>query len=241
MKATLFIVLAILCGCSSITKKDQPPKARTTPAASTTTKNNTIENDPQTDETSKEVPQSSKDFDFKNYSFGTYRFPGGRKRINLRLEYDRRFYDFLDCDRGWFRLKDVYYADVTNDRRLEAIVLLTHVSCGCGSCDGGADLIYIYEIHRNKPRRLWQYETGSMAYGCGLKSLTIKGGNIAMKQVGRCPRPATDYPGSHKAFVADLTQLNFRFRGNRFVRTSMKYSSVPEREVRNYQPAIRIE
>lgn len=242
MKVTLFIVLTLLCaGCNSssadripTTEKDQPAP---TPAAT----NNAIDNNTEiVNQKSKQVPQSFKDVDFKNHSYGRYRL-WGRKRMNLRLEYGRRNYEFPDCDKGWFSFDEVYYADVTKDKKPEAIVLLSHVSCGCGSCDGGAHMIYIYQVHQNKLRRLWQYETGSMAYGCGLKSLTIKGGNIAMEQFGRCPRPATDYPGSHKAFVADLTQLNFRFRGNRFVRTSMKYISVPEREVRNYQPAIRIE
>src|SRR3712207_8896152 len=34
-------------------------------------------------------------------------------------------------------LSNVYYVDLTNDANPEAIVLIWHVSCGVGSCDGG--------------------------------------------------------------------------------------------------------
>jgi hypothetical protein len=138
-----------------------------------------------------------------------------------------------------FDLQDVYYADVTNDKKPEAIVILSHVSCGCGSCGGAADLICIYQAHRHKLRGLWQYETGSMACGCGLKSLTIEEGNIGMEQFGRCPRPGLEDSGSAK--VPDLTQLNFRFNGSRFVRRLVRFISVPERDVKNYQAQIHIE
>ena len=160
--------------------------------------------------------------------------------MELKLEYGRLEYDYPSHDRGWFAHKDVYYTDVTGDRIPEAVVMLSHVECG-GSCDGGAALIYIYAAHKGKLKKLWRYETGSLAYGCGLKSFSIQERQITLETFGQCWRPATEYPGSRKAFIADLTRSVFRFNGKRFTRRSVEIISRPETDVKNYKAEILID
>jgi hypothetical protein len=71
-----------------------------------------------------------------------YRFSYERT-INVTLKNGEYEYDFNES-RGWFSLRDVYYVDVTGDQIPDAIVNLSHVEWGTGSCDGGSDLFFIY-------------------------------------------------------------------------------------------------
>ena len=185
------------------------------------------------------VPQAFEHIDFKNHSYGHYMLSSG-KRIELRLKQGEQFYDYPFLDRGWFALKDVYYLDVNGDGTSEALALLSHVQCGGGSCDGGAALIYIYAAHKRKLKTLWQYETGSLGYGCGLKSLRVRNREAILEAFGRCPNAATDDPGPAKFVIEDITRAVFRFNGRRFVRRRLKFISAPARNVGNYEPEIQI-
>lgn len=185
------------------------------------------------------VPQTFEHVDFKNHSYGHYRLSSG-KGIELTLTDGEHQYDYSALDRGWFAFKDVYYTDVNADGTPEAVVLLWHVQCGGGSCDGGAALIYIYAAHKRKLHTLWRYETGSLAYGCGLKSFSVEDRQIILETFGRCPHSATDYPGSAKFVIEDMTRSVFRFNGRRFTRRRAESISVPPRDVKNYEPEIRI-
>lgn len=185
------------------------------------------------------VPQTFERVDFRNHSYGIYRLSSG-KRVELTLKDGEHQYDYPVLDRGWFAFKDVYYTDVNADGTPEAVVLLWHVQCGGGSCDGGAALIYIYAAHKRKLQTLWRYETGSLAYGCGLKSFSVRARQIILDSFGRCPHSATDYPGSAKFVIEDMTRSVFRFNGRRFTRVRAEFKSVPPRDVKNYEPEIRI-
>jgi len=57
---------------------------------------------------------------------------------------------------------------------------------------------------------------------------------------GRCPRAATNYPGSAKFVVENLTRSVFRFNGRRITRRIVEFTSAPARDVKNYKPEIRI-
>ena len=181
------------------------------------------------------APEDFKHIDFKNYSY-PYKFSYGRK-LNITLKNGEHEYDFRD-DRGWFNLSDVYYVDLTNDGSPEAIVILWHVSCG-GSCDGGAALFYIYTAHQNKLKSVWQYETGSLAYGGGLKSFTVKDRKITMELFGR-HFDGTGESSGGKFQAKDTTRLIFGFNGRKFVEEKKELISVPERSVLNYEPEISI-
>jgi hypothetical protein len=100
------------------------------------------------------VPENFRGVDFKNFSYGVY-LTADDKPVSLNLT-DGKMWDAS----GWFNLQDVYYKDITGDGRLEAIVRLLHLRCN-GSCDGGADMFYIYTMRNGKLKSLWQYETGS--------------------------------------------------------------------------------
>lgn len=180
------------------------------------------------------IPENFKNFDFRNRSYGLYTFPDG-KTIDLTLSVSELS---IPNSSGWFSLKDVYYKDVTGDAQAEAIVRLSHVTCG-GSCDGGADLFYIYGMRNGKLTTLWHYETGSRAYGCSLKSLTV-GKQLMLELFGRCPKPATDDPGPAKFVVQNLTLILFNFDGRRFRQEAIEVFSMPSTNVKNHESAIRL-
>jgi len=134
------------------------------------------------------VPENFSKVDFKNFSYGVYSVSVG-KPVSLTLN-DGKMWD----DSGWFNLEDVYYQDVTGDGSPEAIVRLLHLRCS-GSCDGGADLFYIYSRRNGRLKNIWQYETGSYAYGCGLKSFSLRGKQVVLELTNGCTKEVVSYPG----------------------------------------------
>lgn len=184
------------------------------------------------------VPALWASIDFEHYSYGPYRFYGGRK-INLTLKNGEYEYDFYESQ-GWFSLRDVYYVDITGDQIPEAFVNLSHVECGV-SCDGGADLFFIYSKNaEGNLKELFQYETGTYAYGCGLKSLTLEGGEVQIELFGRCPEPGREYPGPGKYMVKDLTQVGFLYHEKGFLSTTTRFVSTDVVDVKNYKPEVHI-
>jgi hypothetical protein len=181
------------------------------------------------------VPDDYKNIDFNNYYYGVYAFPNG-KEVDLAL-YSGVL--GLPDDLGWFELKDVYYKDVTGDRQPEAIVRLSHVKCA-GTCDGGSSLLYLYSKRDGRLTRIWTFETGSYANGCGLKSLMLGNKQLVLELFGRCPKPAMENPGSQKFVVEDLTIILFEYDGHRFLMKTMEYVPEPARHVKNYEPDFQL-
>jgi hypothetical protein len=181
------------------------------------------------------VPDEFKNIDFKNYAYGVYGPPTGRQ-FDLTLYAGQLR---LPDDLGTFALKDVYYKDLTGDRQPEAIVRLSHVKCG-GPCDGGASLLYIFTVREGKLNKIWDYETGSYANGCGLKSVVLGTRQVVVELFGRCPDLATEFSGPAKFVVEDLTFIRFEFDGRRFVTKTMEVIPEPARDVKNYEPEILI-
>jgi len=179
------------------------------------------------------VSENFREVDFKNFSYGVNAFSGG-KPASLTLT-DGKMWD----DSGWFNLQDVYYKDVTGDGSPEAIVRLLHLRCQ-GSCDGGADMFYIYSRRNGKLKNIWQYETGSYAYGCGLKTLTLGNKQIVMQLFGQCASQVNGDPGPSKYVVEDLTFTLFEFDGSRFKTRTIEYIPQPARNVKNWAPEIQI-
>jgi hypothetical protein len=130
------------------------------------------------------VTENFREVDFKNFSYGVYTISEG-KTHGLTLTDGQMWDDF-----GWFNLEDVYYKDITGDGSAEAIVRLLRMRCS-GSCDGGADLFYIYSRQNGKLKNLWRYETGSYANGCGLKSFTLGHRQVLLELFGQCARQTT--------------------------------------------------
>lgn len=185
------------------------------------------------------VPAAFAGIDFRNHSYGPYRLASGKK-IDLLLKDEKLDYDYPFSDRGWFSFNDIYYADVTGDGAPEAIAILWHVQCGAGSCDGGSAIFYIFAARKNRLQRIWHYESGSYGYGCGVKSCNVQNKQIVLETFGRCPKPATEYPGPGKFLVENETKLVFRFNGRRFVRSKLEFLPAPIRDVKNYQWEMQI-
>jgi hypothetical protein len=174
--------------------------------------------------------------DFKAFSY-PYAFSWGR-RVKVHLNNGRYEYDFR-AERGWFDLSHVYVTDLTNDGRPEAIVMLSHVACGV-SCDGGSVLFYIYSFEGRRLKQLWQYETGDLAYGCGLKSFAANRGTLTLELFGRCSQRNQTDSSMGKFQVKDLTRLTLKANGARFIVRKRQFFSTPERTVLNYEPQLDV-
>jgi hypothetical protein len=173
--------------------------------------------------------------DFWNFSYGPYTLPDGKK-INLNLENSR-----LELPNNWgsVSLKDVYYKDVTGDGRAEAIVWLKHVQCA-GPCDGGSNLFYIYTVQGTKLKPIWQYETGSYAHTCSLKTLTISGRQLVLELFGHCTGSQQEDSGPSKLMVNALTFVLLQFDGQAFRQQSKEVIETSPTNVSEYEPAVRI-
>ena len=184
------------------------------------------------------IPENFADVDFANWQYGQYRFGGN----NLDLTLAHGKYELASKEGGGetFSLIGVVYTDVTGDGKPEAIVNLSHVQCG-GSCDGGSDLFYIYQSRDSGLRTIWEYETGSMAYGCGLKSVTLTNKQIVIEMFGQCWEPASSFATSGKFMVRDVTHSVFRFNGKRFVKRSTEVTAAPVRDLRSYNAELHIQ
>ena len=171
--------------------------------------------------------------DFWNYSYGPYTLSDGNK-IDLTLENSK-----LDGPNSpdSFALKDVFYKDVTGDGRAEAIVWLSHVNC-TGSCTT-SNLFYVYTVKNLKLKQIWQYETGSYAHGCGLRSLTLSGKQIIVESLGRCVQnEPQDYDPSK--LIDESTFMLLEFHGQGFREQSNEIVKISPTRVTNYEPLIRI-
>ena len=178
------------------------------------------------------APENFWAFDFMNFSYGDYVSSDG-KRHPLTIRQG-----VLEDDPGWFEVKDVFYKDLTGDGAIDAIVRLSHVQCD--DLCYATDLFYIYATRNGKLKNLWRYETGSYVYGCGLKSLTLGDKQMVVELFGRCSTQAMVSPGPAKFLVEDSTFTVFEFDGSRFITKSAKYIVEPMRNVKNWEPEIRI-
>lgn len=183
------------------------------------------------------VPQNFAHVNFNNWDYGRYRFGG--PKVNLVLTAGQLEIPHQHGGGEMFSLADVLYTDVTGDGKQEAIVNLSHVQCG-GSCDGGSNLFYVYQSSKNGLRKIWEYETGGMAYGCGMKSITVLKKMIVLEMFGQCWAPASSFGGT-KFMVRDVTQSVFVFNGKRFLQHRMGIMASPEKDVKNYIPTVHVQ
>jgi len=245
------LVLSQYTGCSPALR-NETASAQAVPAASAADVNHNSSSavkelarpeQPDRDESEsnnekyKVIPDAFKGIDFKNRSY-PYEFSRG-KSVAVPLKNGEHEYDFED-DRGWFSFSEAYYIDLTGDGSPEAIVMLWHVSCGA-SCDGGAALIYVYAVQKNRLKQLWQYETGSLGYGDGLKSFAVKDRKIIIELFGRFFDKTKEPRANFKFDAKGYTRLTFAFNGRSFVEEKREKFLTPERDVNNYSPETRID
>ena len=240
MKATLFALLSLLISLGFFALLFRPRQAANrsrqtkspAPAASPQVQVELTPADPN--EKFRFVPPNFTQVDFANRYYGLY-----KNAIELNLIDGK--YEYSDGDGGGesFDLKDVYYTDVTGDDTPEAIVFLWHVECGV-SCDGGNALFLVFRNQRSNLKEIWRFETGSYAYGCGLKSLTLMKKQIAVQMFGKCSKPELGDNGPGEFLVGNTTLSTFRFSGNWFVKRETEFFYAPIKDVKNFEPQIHI-
>ena len=237
--ASLGFLFVFLCFYKPVTTEQQPVKTggpTSKPTSSPQPRPAPAPDDPN--ERYRIVPENFKSIDFNNWTYGRYRF--GAEKLTLTLKEGEHEHPWKEGGGGeTFSLHDVLFTDVTRDGRSDAVVILWHVQCG-GSCDGGSALIYVYENSKMGLRKIWEYETGSLAYGCGFKSLSISKKQIALEMFGQCWRPASSFAGSGKFVIEDVTRSIFRFNGRRFVRRLTEITTVPAQDLKGYKPEVHI-
>jgi hypothetical protein len=179
-------------------------------------------------------PVHLQQIDFKNHSYGPYTSSAGMK-INLTLSDGELR---LPNNSGGFALKDVYYRDITGDGIEEAIVWLAHGQCS-GSCND-ANLFYVYTVRNGKLKPIWEYETGSYRYGCGLRSFILAAKEIGFSLFGDCSLRAIRDPSTSEFMALGFTSIILEFDGRRFAQRSTQFYITPPQNVKNYEPDIRI-
>lgn len=189
-----------------------------------------------------DVPPEFREVDFENFSY-----PISWKRQVIRLtdgEYEYYKDEKLEGS-GWFRFGAVNYADLTGDGKKEAVVRVFWVSCGA-SCDGGSNLFYVYSSRRDKPALFWRIETGSLGYGCGLKSLAVKGRTITLELFNKCRfKGATpereEIEGELGKFSALVyTRFDFESDGRKVTLKRSEQLPYPQFDTKNYPSEISI-
>jgi len=135
-----------------------------------------------------------------------------------------------------YHLDDVFFVDLTGTPEKEAVVIINSVSGGASS-DGGS--VNVYFIAANQ-RIIGTINTGSRAYGCSLKSLTIQNKTINIEQFGSCVgRSDKSFPESSCKFcIKDLTSSVYTFQKMKLLRESSQAIESPERNVINYKTEI---
>ena len=98
----------------------------------------------------------------------------------------------------------------------------------------------VHQSSKNGLRKIWEYETGGMAYGCGMKSITVLKKMIVLEMFGHCWAPASSFGGT-KFMVRDVTQSVFVFNGKRFLQHRMGIMASPEKDVKNYIPTVHVQ
>ena len=183
------------------------------------------------------VPKNFVQVDFENRSYGPYHFADG-SIVNLTLT-GGNYLASTKQNYGWFSLKHVYYTDLTGDGSDDAIVVLSHAMCD--GCDGGSHLLYIYTARNGNLKPLWQYETGALLKGCGLKGLTMNGKQFLIELFGRCPQQGkTEDSGQLHGTVYESTFVLYAFNGKTFVQKSLELVQLGSVDVMGHEPEIRI-
>jgi hypothetical protein len=187
------------------------------------------------------VPAEFKEIDFKNFTYPSSFENGQIKLKDGSYEYPRPEGGGGDD----FELSGVDFVDLTGDGKKEAVVQLFWLSCG-GSCDGGVHLFYVYSIRRNKPELFWRIESGSTAYGCGLKFLAVNGRKINLELFNNCrykgatpvSTPTEGEFGKFSALV--YTRFLFQSDGKKVALKKRDVLPYPQGSAKNYSSEVSI-
>lgn len=248
MGSVLLVVILILVGLTSCANTDRP----TTGGDSVNTNvnlwhvpSNTVEQRPtdRIERTGKgKAPRAFRRIDFKNLSYPI----SWRREIVKLKDGGREYYGHKNLGNGWFRLRNVSYVDATGDGRKEAVVEIHAVLCGV-SCDGGSHLFYFYTVRKNRLRLLWRFETGSLGYGCGLKSFELSGRKLTLEVFNGCIfkgsvlEPRFEGETREGKFVAQIfTRYVLELKAGYPIVKKREVFPYPQEDVKNCSPTVRI-
>ncbi|HEX8161376.1 MAG TPA: hypothetical protein VF538_05860 [Pyrinomonadaceae bacterium] len=216
MKRNLVLTLALVFGtnCSSrsasrvnkITKENRD--AVQAAASATPTPAEKVSEFSGGTKKTKDVPPEFSGIDFRNHTYPISSTRDWRNSRTTLIDGSYEHADRKEASFGTLDFKDVEYEDVDGDGKKEAIVQLVQVECGA-SCDGGAILFYFYAIQRGKLTLLRRISTGSLAYGCGLKSFTPGKGTLTFEVFREC---------SYSGGAFDSKQQLGKFEAHEFTR-----------------------
>ncbi len=249
MKSASVLVLTLILGANYVshsfsspyTGANAPPNtSQKLRSAELFSKNSGVELSSEI-EKDQNVPLAFRGTDFKNLAYPT------SLRGWIRLQDGRFEYSRVKGTGGGdtFDFSDVHYVDLTGDGNKEALVRLIQISCGA-SCDGSSDLFYIYSGRQRRLRLLTRIETGSLAYGCGLKSLIVESGKISLEVFGKCHlkgRSLERFYGEEEVgkFEAKaITRFLFELKGRALVLQKREVFPYLEGGTLNTFPTIRI-
>lgn len=249
---TLIIALVLFTSCSSQLAADRfsdefPQPTPTTADANSANSNlsskiveiSTTENKKRVEELSiqnekfAETPQEFKAVEWENYQFDDFKLKDGKSE----------FFQDEKHGNGWVELDSVYYLDLTGDGKKEAIAFVLKTFCGA-SCNGGGISAYFYKSVNGKAQLIDSINAGSRAYGCLIKSMTIKDKKIYLEQFGNCKAKTNINEAEHyycKYCVKDLTKSVYSIGSDfKLVRESVEIVESPLTKVNNYFSEISI-
>lgn len=251
MKGKLILTLAVVIGSScashSLSRNEKDANVgRTAQQASVTptpTPTGIVAGDMKESQRKKETPAEFSNIDFSNLSYPVSRERGSIRLKNGKYQYD----DEKSSSHDSFELVDVDYADINGDGKKEAVVRLFRVSCGA-SCDGGSQLFYFYSIREKNLSLLTRIETGSLGYGCGLKSLIVNKQQLTLEVFKKCkltgttiePTSDADDEGGGKFVAKDITRFLFRLDGRKLALEKREVFPNESEDIRNYGSTVSI-
>jgi hypothetical protein len=209
----LVLIHAVACASNSrapITRQQNSGGANNMAPAS--------ENQP-TPPTVSPVPQDSpiRKIDFNNFTFDWYPTwadaPATGRRIilnngemNLDFDYGKEPRKFFLIDEG------VKYGDLTGDGNEEAVLVLRIITSGTAR----SNLVFVYIISEQRPKRLWVYETGDR-WDYGYHAASINNGQLIVE---RYKPSVIEYQGKKHGMPSSDTYLRdyYKWGGSQFRR-----------------------
>ena len=248
MKSGLIFGLMLLgSSCAPLPANQQSNGIQNANRSITTPTPEIVAND-ETDDSEKttRVPPEFNGIDFKNFSYPT----DWRKR---RVKLKEGAYQHANPEGGGgdtFELDSIHFVDLHRDGRATAVVQLFQVSCG-GSCDGGSQLFYFYQIRNGKPSLFWRIETTSLAYECGLKSFVISKRKLTLEVFKACQIKGSsiqqssdanedESEGGGKFKAKSFTRFVFDFKNGRFIKRRRQILPNPYNDVMNHDQLVSI-
>lgn len=195
----LVIGLLGLAACFNETAKDGKSETPVNTEANNTTATAVNEND-----------SPIKKVDFKNFEYTTMTDSKDGKEGKLVLKEGKL--EKTDKANG-ITLGKVQYADLTNDKKDEAIVTLESV----GDDKAKTNMVYVYTLENDAPKMLWSFETKG-GEDSGLKGISAEKGNLLVEIFGdaKFEKGKWEITASKEKDKKQFTKTELKWNGKEF-------------------------